>query len=194
MEFHRYIGIDYSGAKTRRKTLRKLGSTIAVRVLPESQGMPDLTKRWSRAELTDWLRKELSPDRPRTIVGIDHGFSLPESALQITSCRTWTDLLKWFRKLYGTINQNPDSLTIDDVRRHLQGSYSPLSPFRLTEQRCSGAKSTLDLVPKQGCVGPGTHHGIYELSILLLPRSSTAHISVWPFDGWDPRAYDKKNT
>ena len=57
MLFQRYIGIDYSGASHRQKTLRKLGSSIAVCVLPASGEAPDLTKRWSRAELTEWLKK-----------------------------------------------------------------------------------------------------------------------------------------
>lgn len=189
MLFQRYIGIDYSGASHRQKTLRKLGSSIAVCVLPASGEAPDLTKRWSRAELTEWLKRELGPDKPRTIIGLDHGFSLPEPVFQLTSCQTWTDLLSWFQSLYNTTLGHPESLTIDAVRKHLQQSYAPLDRFRLTEQRCSSAKSTLDLVPKQGCVGPGTHQGIYELANLLLPRSSTAQISVWPFDGWDPRAF-----
>jgi hypothetical protein len=164
-----------------------------VSVLPSSTATTDLTKRWSRVELTEWLRIELDPDKPRTIVGIDHGFSLPEAALKLTSCQTWPDLLAWFQNLYETILQNPDSLTINDVRSDLQGSYNSLlgtvSQYRLTEQRCSFAKTTLDLVPKTGCVGPGTHHGIYELSQLLLPRSTTSHIFVWPFDSWDYRDF-----
>lgn len=189
MSFQRYIGIDYSGAGHRKKTLTRLGSSIAVCVLPVASGVPDLTRRWSRAELTEWIQNELGPDKPRTIVGIDHGFSLPEPVFQCIACQTWTDLLAWFQKLYNNTLGHPDSLTIEAVRRHLQQSYSSLDPFRLTEKRCSSAKSTLDLVPKHGCVGPGTHQGIYELSNLLLPRPSNTHISVWPFDGWDYQAF-----
>jgi hypothetical protein len=155
MIFQRYIGIDYSGNSHRKKTLRRLRSSIAVSVLPASAGNPDLTKRWSRADLTSWLRDELSPNRPRTIVGIDHGFSLPEAALDVLSCPAWLDLLAWFQNLYKTTLKDPDLLTITEVRRHLQVSYNALHPYRLTEQRCAGAKSTLDLVPKPGCVGPG---------------------------------------
>ena len=76
--FHRYIGIDYSGAETPTSSLKGLRVYMADReTLPtEVQPPPSPRKYWTRRGIAEWLNERLQEDQP-TIVGIDHGFSFP---------------------------------------------------------------------------------------------------------------------
>jgi hypothetical protein len=68
----RYIGIDYSGAKTPRDSLKGLrvymakGNGSPVEVRPR----PSLRKDWTRREIAEWLVERLREDTA-TLVGID---------------------------------------------------------------------------------------------------------------------------
>ena len=83
--FTRYIGVDYSGAETADSSCKGIrvyvaeGSSTPVQVQPP----PSPRRYWTRRGLAEWLCEELTADTP-TIVGIDHGFSVPlaYSALQ----------------------------------------------------------------------------------------------------------------
>ena len=76
--FSRYIGIDYSGAKTPTASLNGLRVYLAddgappVEVLPP----PSPRKYWTRKGIAEWLVDRLSEDA-LTLVGIDHAFSFP---------------------------------------------------------------------------------------------------------------------
>ena len=77
-QFERYIGIDYSGAKTPTESLRGLRVYAADWVMPPREILPPPSPRkyWTRRGLAEWLVAQLSGDKP-TLVGIDHGFSFP---------------------------------------------------------------------------------------------------------------------
>ena len=81
--FRRYVGIDYSGARTPTDGLKGLRVYIAypeneapVEVLPP----PSPRKYWTWRGLALWLADLLTEDIP-TIVGIDHSFSRSTLAL-----------------------------------------------------------------------------------------------------------------
>ena len=76
--FYRYIGIDYSGAKTPTSSLPGLQVCVANRTSSPYEVLPPPSPRkyWTRRGIAEWLTELLSKDRP-TLVGIDHGFSFP---------------------------------------------------------------------------------------------------------------------
>lgn len=73
--FSRYIGIDYSGAKTPDASLKGLRVYQANRESAplEVEPPPSHRKYWTRRGQAEWLKEQLSEGVP-TIVGIDHGF------------------------------------------------------------------------------------------------------------------------
>ena len=81
--FVRYIGIDYSGAKTPSASLTGLriylaeGDAAPVEIPPP----PSPRKFWTRRGVAEWLVERLAEDAP-TLVGIDHGFSFPTWAFE----------------------------------------------------------------------------------------------------------------
>ena len=76
--FHRYIGIDYSGAETADSICKGLRVYVAEGSDTPKQIQPPPSPRryWTRRGLAEWLCEELAADTP-TLVGIDHGFSFP---------------------------------------------------------------------------------------------------------------------
>src|SRR3954462_1005089 len=76
--FARTVGIDYSGAETPTASLKGLrvylaeGDGLPVEVQPP----PSPRKYWTRKGIAEWLVERL-PEGAPTLVGIDHGFSLP---------------------------------------------------------------------------------------------------------------------
>jgi hypothetical protein len=84
LTFHRYIGVDYSGAETADSSLKGIRVYEAgCDSLPmEVEPPPSPRKYWTRRGLSKWLVDRLSEDAP-TIVGIDHGFSFPLRYFQV---------------------------------------------------------------------------------------------------------------
>lgn len=78
MQFGRYIGIDYSGARTPDQSLPGLRVYLADRTTPPLEVHPPPSPRtyWTRREIAWWLADRLSEDTP-TLAGIDHAFSFP---------------------------------------------------------------------------------------------------------------------
>ena len=76
--FDRYIGIDYSGAKTPASSLPGLRVYMADQASQplEVQPPPSPRKYWTRRGIAEWMVERLSEERP-TLAGIDHGFSFP---------------------------------------------------------------------------------------------------------------------
>src|SRR2546423_15033739 len=73
--FGRYIGIDYSGARTPTASLKGLRVYLAEGDAPpvEVAPPPSPRKYWSRCRIAEWLVERLANDAP-TLIGIDHGF------------------------------------------------------------------------------------------------------------------------
>ena len=81
----RYMGIDYSGAKTPNASLKGLHVYLAEAAAPPIEVQTPLSQRkyWTRRGIAEWLVERLA-ERYTTLVGIDHGFSFPLQFAQRT--------------------------------------------------------------------------------------------------------------
>jgi hypothetical protein len=182
--FHRYIGIDYSGAETPEASLKGLRVYEAGRAsLPaEVEPPPSPRKYWTRRGMAEWLVERLSEDVP-TIVGIDHGFSFPLRYFEVHRLLPeWPAFLDDFRRHWPT---DEDSTYVDFIRDGICGNAEARSGAsrwrRITEER-AGAKSVFHFdVP--GSVAKSTHAGIPWLRYMRQRLGKRVHF--WPFDGWE---------
>lgn len=182
-QFERYIGIDYSGAKTPEASLPGLrvfmaeGSDKAREVPPP----PSARKYWTRRGLAQWLGEILSEKVP-TIVGIDHAFSFPREYFQrhrIPHC--WDKFLDDFCDHWPTDQRGA---SVYHMRRSgdpkIEARSGDISWRRQTEMGNS-SKSVFHFdVPGQ--VATSTHAGLPFLRGL---RRSLRDVHFWPFDGWE---------
>jgi len=182
--FHRYIGIDYSGAETPDSGLKGLRAYEATRDSSpvESKAPPGPSKYWTRRVLTEWLAWRLSDDVP-TIIGIDHGFSFPIRYFEAHHLKPdWPVFLDDFQQHWPT---DAKYTYVDFVRDGFCGNCAARSGSarwrRITEER-AGAKSVFHFdVP--GSVAKSTHAGLPWLRYLRQRLGERLHF--WPFDGWE---------
>ena len=180
--FHRYIGIDYSGAETPDSSLKGLRVYEAGRlsVPVEVQPPPSPRKYWTRRGLAQWLAERLSED-VLTIAGIDHAFSFPLRYFEVHHLKPdWPAFLDDFQKHWPT---DAEHSCVDFVRDGLLGDGEARSGSarwrRITEGR-AGAKSVFHFdVP--GTVAKSTHAGLPWLRYLRRKLGERVHF--WPFDG-----------
>lgn len=185
--FSRYIGIDYSGAKTPRSALKGLRVYLAEpekeprEILPAHGGK----KFWSREALAHWLVETLR-ESPPTLVGVDHAFCFPWRYFEEHRLEPgWASFLEDFTQHWHT--HQPD-MYVDFVRDGLFGRGDLRAGSsrwrRLCDERCR-AKSPFHFdVP--GSVAKSTHAGLPWL--LHLRRELGVKVHFWPFDGWLPPA------
>ena len=182
--FSRYIGIDYSGAKTPEASLKGLrvycavGETEANEVAPP----PSPRKYWTRRGMAHWLAARLAEDVP-TLVGIDHGFSFPVRYFEVHQLEPdWPKFLEDFQGHWPT---DAEDTSVEFVRDGLAGNGAARNGNarwrRMTEQRAGSAKSVFHF-DVQGSVAKSTHAGIPWL--LYLRRQLGTRLHFWPFDGW----------
>jgi hypothetical protein len=183
-KFSRYIGIDYSGAKTADSSLKGLRVYVGDReFLPvEVEPPPGPRKYWTRRGLAEWLVARLSEDVP-TIAGIDHSFSFPLRYFEVHRLeQDWPSFLDDFQKHWPT---DAEHMYIDFIRTGLWGDAQARSGNarwrRVAEER-AGAKSVFHFdVP--GSVAKSTHAGLTWLRYLRNQLGDRIHF--WPFDGWE---------
>ncbi len=182
--FDRYVGIDYSGAKTPTSSLRGLRIYMADRAAPprEVQPPPSPRKYWTRRGIAEWLVAMRSENGP-TLVGIDHAFSFPLSYFDAHGLpHDWPLFLDDFCNYWPT---DEDKTYVDFVREGVCGNGAARSGNsrwrRLTESRAGMAKSVFHF-DVQGSVAKSTHAGIPWLRSLRLKLPGRVHF--WPFDGW----------
>jgi hypothetical protein len=182
--FHRYIGIDYSGARTPTESLKGLRVYLADAASPPREVPPRPSPRryWTRRGVAEWLAARLTEDRP-TLVGIDHGFSFPlEYFKRHRVPHDWPVFLDDFQNHWPT---DQDHVCVDFVRDGVTGNGAARTGNsrwrRLTECRAGSAKSLFHFdVP--GSVAKSTHAGLPWLRYL---RQHVGHaVHFWPFDGW----------
>jgi hypothetical protein len=181
--FTRYIGNDYSGAKTPTSSLKGLRVYLAESTAPPFEVLPPPTikKYWSRRGVAEWLVELLKEDSP-TLIGIDHGFSFPLRYFEAHSLQhDWPAFLEDFQHHWPT---DEDRNRVDFIRHSLCGNGAAregnTSWRRLTEQRAGGAKSVFHFdVP--GSVAKSTHTGIPWLRYIR--QHVGARVHFWPFDG-----------
>lgn len=181
--FERYLGIDYSGAETPTSSLKGLRVYSADRSsFPEEvQPQPSPRKYWTRRGIASWLVGMLS-DGPRTLVGIDHGFSFPVQYFEKHGLPLdWSDFLDDFQYHWPT----DENIYVDFVRDGSSGNAAARSGNprwrRLTEVRARTAKSVFQF-DVQGSVAKSTHAGIPWLRHIRQQTKDRVHF--WPFDGW----------
>ena len=184
--FLRFIGIDYSGAETRDASLKGLrvyqaqDGRLPREVLPP----PGNRKYWSRRGVAEWLVAMLKDDIP-TIVGIDHGFSMPLAYFERHRLpHDWSSFLDDFCHHWPTDHPN---VYVDFVREGVLGSgaerMGERNWRRYTEVAAGSAKSVFHF-DVQGSVAKSTHSGLPWLRFI---RQSLPQVHFWPFDGWEPR-------
>ncbi len=185
--FERYLGIDYSGAKTPDSSLpgiRVYYADARGEEPVEIDPPPGLRKYWTRRGLAAWLIETIKQGPP-TLIGIDHGFSFPLPYFQKHGLpQDWFWFLEDFRHHWPT---DLEDVRVEDVRRGLVGNGAARAGNarwrRLTEQRAGAAKSVFHF-DVQGSVAKSTHSGLPWL--LHLGKELTGHLHFWPFDGWVP--------
>lgn len=182
MRFEICLGIDYSGAATPETALPGIqayacdGTGEPVAVEPA-----DGARRWSRRSLAHWLADRVCGGGP-ALIGIDHGFSFPESYFARYGLDSWVRFLDDFEKHWPT---RTPGVRVDDFRR-----VEPPNPrsghsreFRLCERWTSSAKSVFQF-DMQGSVAKSTHAGLPWLR--WLREQCGDRLFFWPFDGWEP--------
>jgi hypothetical protein len=120
--FQRYVGIDYSGAKTPTDGLKGLRVYIAYAdggVPAEVYPPPGPRKYWSCRDVALWLADLLHEEIP-TIVGIDHGFSFPLRYFETYHLeQDWYAFLEDFHRHWRTDGEH---IYVDFVRDGLLGN------------------------------------------------------------------------
>jgi len=182
--FKRYIGIDYSGAETVTSSLKSLRMYEADHLAgPREIGPPPSPRRyWTRKGVAEWLVARLA-EGPRTLVGIDHGFSFPLRYFEEHGLlHDWPLFLDDFQRHWPTDERYT---YVDFVRDGNCGNAAARSGDshwrRITEMRCH-AKSVFHFnVPGQ--VAKSTHAGLPWLRYLR--NKASGHVHFWPFEGWE---------
>ena len=187
--FHRFIGVDWSGARGPRLPGLQVALAAAGRSTPRLVPSPD-GGHWTREAFVAWFIAAASA-HDRVLAGFDFAFSFPRS-----------DQREFFPGVAGA----PDSASalwrcVDTICREAGGFYAgpfvetePYAAYfqgggryqrrlRLTDERCRDAglgrpESVFRLVgPAQ--VAKGSLSGMRVLHHL---RKQVIHLSVWPFD------------
>ncbi len=184
--FHRYVGLDYSGAKTPSDSLPGLRVFVAEsgNEAREVQPPPSPRKYWTRREVAVWLVARLAEPAP-TLVGIDHGFSFPLGYFQKHRLpHDWPAFLDDFQAHWPT---DGGGVWVRDVLAGKGGRgvwrTGDSRWKRMTEQRTKGTKSVF-LFGVNGSVAHSTHSGLPWLRFIRQRLGSRVHF--WPFDGWTP--------
>jgi hypothetical protein len=155
------------------------GDAPPVEILPP----PSPRKYWTRRGIAEWLIERFAED-PRTLVGIDHGFSFPLRYFEVHRLKPdWSAFLDDFQRHWPT---DDDHTYVDFVREGAFGNGAARMGNarwrRLTEERAGSAKSVFHF-DVQGSVAKSTHAGIPWLRFIRQRLGQRVHF--WPFDGWD---------
>ncbi len=171
--FSRYIGIDYSGAKTPCSPLKGL----QVYTSSPNEAPCREPRLCTRRGIAEWLAERLEEGEP-TLVGIDHGFSFPLAYFEKYSLRPeWFAFLEDFRRHWPT---HRDEVSVEELRAGAARTGNSRWR-RLCELRAGGAKSVFHFdVP--GSVAKSTHAGLPWL--LYLKERLGERVHLWPFEGW----------
>ena len=185
--FKRYIGINYSGAKSPSRNLRSLRMYLSDHNSGPDELIRTLNlKPWNRRDLAEALIDILlegTPEENPTLIGINHGFSFPMRYFEAYHLEpNWPNFLADFQKHWPA---DEDDTYIDDILLENFGNAADRSGNtdwrRLTEERV-GARSAFDF-DAPGSLAKMTHAGIPWL--LHIRELTGGEVHFWPFDGWD---------
>ncbi|MCC5887089.1 MAG: hypothetical protein JJT88_11710 [Gammaproteobacteria bacterium] len=180
--FERYVGIDYSGARSATDGLPGLRVYVACADAEPREIQPAAGKYFSRRGVHDWLLDALADPLP-TLIGVDHSFSFPLAYFeQHELALDWDQFLDDFERHWPTADAG---VTVESVRRGQCGDGAARGGSARSRRLCekaAGAKSVFHFdVP--GSVAKSTHAGLPWLR--RLRRQLGPRLHVWPFDGWD---------
>ena len=181
MQFTRYIGIDYSGAKAPVSRLRELQVFVADETGVVSPVAPYDTaaRNWCRKEVARFVREALQDPAP-CIIGIDHGFSFPGGFFERENIVTWDGLLNEVHKRWPT---DRDHMYVDFARTESPVN-EPANEYRLCERWSSSAKSVFQF-DVQGSVAKSTFAGLPWIRAWRADPKLRYRTHFWPFDGFD---------
>ena len=189
MTYDLYIGIDYSGAETMESRLKALQVYAAEPgAEPRSVRPAEPARNWSRQEVAHWLLARIQAGT-HLLVGIDHGFSFPQSYFERYRLNSWPAFLEDFCRYWPTAESH---IYVDFVRDGMVWERRTKPPgertgqpseLRLCERWTSSAKSVFQF-DMQGSVAKSTHAGIPWLRFLR--EQCGERLFFWPFDGWQP--------
>ena len=200
------VGIDYSGAQSPESRLKELQvfsanpgrepelvptPAIARARSEGGRALHSIPRYWTRSEIALWIIG-LIKDGETALIGIDHGFSFPDSYFKRYGLKSWNEFLPDFCRHWPT---DHDHTYVDFVRDgNLERTHGWPPPdarigtakeLRLCERWTSSAKSVFHF-EVQGSVAKSTHAGIPWLRRIRDSCGDAVH--VWPFDGWSPPA------
>ena len=179
-QFHRYFGVDYSGAKTPNAPLPGI-CVFSATVAKITEEVIDPHRGWSREAVAKWLVVILASEEP-TLVGIDHAFSFPRKYFGVHGLSgDWKEFLDDFALHWPTDQRH---VRVEDVRTGQIGNAaarSGESTWRRITEVAVGAKSPFHF-DVQGSVAKSTHAGLPWLRYVRQRLESRVHF--WPFDGW----------
>lgn len=183
-QFERFIGIDYSGAKTSASRLSAIQGYVCDRgpepiLVSSPVSTAGGTRNWCRQEVAEFVIAEARSGRP-LIAGIAHGGSFPLSCFRKYGIDSWSSFLEDFCASWPTTRND---VTVDSVRKRDEDLPRMGEPdaLRLTEKWTPSAKSVF-LFDVQGSVAKSTHAGLPWLKHIRDQAGELLH--SWPFDGW----------
>lgn len=186
--FELYVGVDYSGAETPESRLKAL-QVYAARPGGQAEPVrPVPARHWSRRDIAQWLLAKIQ-SAERLLIGIDHGFSVPEGYFRRYGLDSWPAFLDDFCRHWPTdqpgctVERVRDGTWWKDAAKPPDERTGPPTALRLCERWTSSAKSVFRF-DVQGAVAKSTHAGLPWLRFLR--EEAGDRLFVWPFDGWRP--------
>jgi len=196
MNFNRFVGIDWSGARGARQAGIQVAEIKSVEASPRLIDPPS-GKKWGRCDVLNYIVGLNEP----TLVGIDFAFSIPSySIAELFRSERCDDVRTlWARvdclcegspHLYaGPVWRAPESPFLPYIFHHQSGHPGALyrrDNLREVDRREGKAISIFHMVGPQ--VGAGSFAGMR-----MLHQLTTRHgdrVAIWPFDDVD----DSKTT
>ncbi|MFP4314165.1 MAG: hypothetical protein ACLFR0_07545 [Alphaproteobacteria bacterium] len=187
--FERFIGIDWSGAKTPIHTKTVAVAECAKGVEPPNLIAPITPKGWSRADVSKWI-KNLTLSSKRILIGIDANFGYAQEIAQAQFGNNVSYLDVW-REVEKTCAATPNYFAQGFWETWPQYFWSEgkkpahiTLPRRMVENACGQAglgwpESPFKLIgPKQ--VGKG---GLAVMRMAYdLKKELGDKICIWPFE------------
>ena len=192
MDFDRFVGVDWSGARGPGLPGLQVAMATAGRCPPCLVPPPDGRKNWTRGVFTDWLVETLSGN-DRVLVGLDFAFSfprrdtgeffpgVPDPDAPSTACDLWQRV----DKICEDTEDFYAGTFVEDERYapYFQDGARYEHRLRMTDEHCDqkglGRPETVFKLVGPTQVGKGSLAGMRVLHHL---RRQVSHLCIWPFD------------
>ena len=191
MYFDKFIGIDWSGDKSRIQKGISVAECIKGNKVPQII-KPSDNKYWTRSTLIEWLFKEIKSQK--NLIGFDFAFSYPfyDRSCYFPGIKDSPINSKKLWKLIEDTNTNADNFYGGDIwTNKTYGKFFNAPKLRgshfSSRRRCTeiiAKQKILSPSPTFNCVGPGAvgTGTLAGMRILNLLKHKT---KIWPFDELD---------